>query len=545
MTLARLAALSGLALGLCSMGGNAALARQAHAGPSSFAPDSAGPAKSTLIDFKDACAPGDRITILATGDLLFHRPLQQQALTPNGSYQEFWSPVAGVLASADLTYANFEGTAAEGIALNGAQVKDPGRAWNNSVYTAATLVLNYNYHPSLIDDLIASGFDVVSTANNHAMDRGVLGIDRTVDNMRSRGLGFSGTRKKGETDHPFSIITKVKGWNVAWLACTFDLNGYRDSSEQVLNCYRQKDDVLAEIRRLAAEPTIDAVILTPHWGTEGSSQPDKRARDLAQDAAEAGAAAIIGTHPHVQGPWDKIVTADGREVLVVYSTGNFISNQRRFEQREGEMVLVELAKTPGAGKARVSAAGYVSTWVDITSVHRVVEASHAQISRVLPPGNHVAIADLPHLPRTCGEGQKVAESWGQPQPATLALLPLATAGSQTASTEVPSGAIPVPSPAVAPAPAAVAGMSATPIGDFREPPTSRVATLTPAAGDAPPVPQPALPVRNKAAPVVVTAPPPPPKVALAVPAPKPVKRAKAPSSGTSSKLDKSIYKPSK
>ncbi len=381
------------------------------------------PAAGKVVGFERPCAKGDRLTIVAVGDLLFHKQLEQQALTPTGNYSDFWKPLANVLSSADLTYANFEGAAADGITSGLDVVKDPGREWNNRVYSAPVLTLSYNYHPSVIDDLISSGFDVVSTANNHALDRGAIGIDRTVFNMQKRGLAFSGTHDRASLDQPFSIVTRVKGFNVAWLACTFSTNGFDDRKGQVLNCFSERDKVLGEIQRLVASPEIDAVILTPHWGQEGSVTPEKRQRTLARDAIEAGATAVVGTHPHVVGPWEKVTAADGREGLVIYSTGNFISNQRKPEQRIGELALLELTKEPGAAKMRVTAAGYITTFVDITNVHRVGEASSKQVSAILPAGNRVFASGLPDLPRTCGAGEIVTASWGAAPKVTVAMLP--------------------------------------------------------------------------------------------------------------------------
>ncbi len=380
-------------------------------------------APGKTVEFANSCAKGDRLTIAAVGDMLFHKVLEQQALTPTGNYRDFWKPLATVLASADLTYANFEGSAADGITSGLDIVKDPGREWNNRVYSSPVLTLSYNYHPSVIDDLLTSGFDVVSTANNHALDRGSIGIDRTVFNMQKRGMAFSGTRHRLSPDQPFSIVTAVKGLNVAWLACTFSTNGFPDRKGQVLNCFSQRHEVLDEIKRLVASPEINAVILTPHWGQEGSVAPEKRQRTLAKEAIEAGATAVVGTHPHVVGPWEKVTASDGREGLVIYSTGNFISNQRKPEQRIGELALLELTKEPGATKMRLTAAGYISTYVDITNVHRVGEASRKQVSPVLPSGNRVFTSDLPKLPRTCAAGETVAESWAAAPKVTVAMLP--------------------------------------------------------------------------------------------------------------------------
>ncbi len=466
-----------LALGLLlASSPPAAAARRSHARTANPDTAAAPVAASKTIGFNNACAKGDRLTIAAVGDLLFHKQLEQQALTPTGNYRDFWKPLASVLANADLTYANFEGAAADGVTSGLDLVKDPGKEWNNRVYSSPVLTLSYNYHPSVIDDLISSGFDVVSTANNHAMDRGIVGIDRTVLNMQRRGLAFSGTRPQQADSQPFSIVTRVKGLNIAWLACTFDLNGFKDTQHQVLNCFRQRDEVLAEIRRLSASPEIAAVILTPHWGQEGSTNPERRQRQLAKDAIEAGATAIVGTHPHVVGPWEKITTADGKEGLVVYSTGNFISNQRKPEQRIGELALIELTREPGAPKLRITAAGYITTFVDITTVHRVGEASRDQVSKVLPSGNRVFTTDLPSLPRTCDAGATATPSWGTPAKVTAAMLPF-PAGALSATTlsvgeyrEPPRSLLPptklvdlvMPSLA-APAPAKDGTASATPM----------------------------------------------------------------------------------
>jgi hypothetical protein len=97
-----------------------------------------------LIAFSRSCAPGQRLTVAAVGDLLFHRELEEEALTPTGSYRQFWQPVAQVLAKADLVYGNLEGTVADGVTEGGEIVKDPGRTWNNRVYTAPPLVLSFS-----------------------------------------------------------------------------------------------------------------------------------------------------------------------------------------------------------------------------------------------------------------------------------------------------------------------------------------------------------------------------------------------------------------
>ena len=171
----------------------------------------------------------------------------------------------------------------------------------------------------------------------------------------------------------------------------------------MLSCYRDKDQVLEEIGSRAADPDVDAVILVPHWGAEDHHQVIGRQKALAHAALEAGAAAVIGSHPHVLQGWEKYETEAGEEGLIVYSTGNFISNQRKLMQRAGIIALVELVREE-KGKARVAAAGYVPTWVVIDGNvnHRVTvnegksgwtRGALQKTHQLLPMGNHLEFRD--------------------------------------------------------------------------------------------------------------------------------------------------------
>ncbi len=363
------------------------------------------------IRFASACDRGDRITIAAVGDLLFHASLQRQALRGRGSYAEFWWPVRNILEDADITYGNLEGTVAEGVAAGGRDVQDPGRRLDGRVYTGAVNGMIFNYHPSLIGDLKDSGFDIVSTANNHAGDRGVLGVDRTIDALERGGLPFAGTRRRGEEQlRPWSTIIEANGVRVAFIACTYGSNGGADSGGRMLNCYRDREVVFGEIRWSAEDPDVDAVVLTPHWGIENSTTPLPSDRVYAREAIDAGADVIIGAHPHVLQPWEKVTTRSGREGLVIYSLGNFISNQPWTPNRSGAIALIELVKPMGE-RARLSAAGFVPTWVERSGWrHRVVETRQgtpgaagalSQTLRRLPAANRVSGQGAYKLPRAC------------------------------------------------------------------------------------------------------------------------------------------------
>ena len=318
------------------------------------------PFKTEALEFPHQCAAEDRVTIAGVGDLLFHRRLQVQAYTRTDGFKTLWAPVADLLKDADITYANLEGPVAPGVRGGGVAVKDPGLRFDNRVYTTYPL---FNYHPRVVQDLIDSGFDIVSTANNHSLDRGSLGAEKTIESLEKGGMPYTGTRLKS-APRDFAEITETNGHRIAWLACTYSTNGLPDPNSMVLQCYKDREEVLETIAALSSDDSVDAVILTPHWGAEYQPFPNQRQKTLARQALTAGATAIVGAHPHVPQIWEVIEQDDGRPGVVIYSTGNFISNQRRMPQRTGLIAWLDLCPAEN-GKLALSKVEYTPTWVII------------------------------------------------------------------------------------------------------------------------------------------------------------------------------------
>jgi poly-gamma-glutamate synthesis protein (capsule biosynthesis protein) len=264
---------------------------------------------------------------------------------------------------ADLAYANIEGPVAGAVTTKNKLGTDPGRKFDDSCYTGYP---RFNYHPTVIDELAASGIDVVSTANNHSMDRGVIGVDRTIDHLRAAKLAFTGTRKSGDTVSPWHVITKAKGFKVAWVACTFSTNGISDVKHQVLQCFKDRQELLKIVSDLSTFPGIDAVIVTPHWGDEYENEPDSDQKKLARELIESGAVAVIGSHPHVLQPWEKHVAHDGREGFIIYSLGNFVSAQRSLAKRTSVVLYLGLTRDEN-GRTHVNGARFVPVAMEFES----------------------------------------------------------------------------------------------------------------------------------------------------------------------------------
>jgi poly-gamma-glutamate synthesis protein (capsule biosynthesis protein) len=131
----------------------------------------------------------------------------------------------------------------------------------------------------------------------------------------------------------------------------------------VLHCFRDEGVIAAELRALKADPAIDAVIVTPHWGeVEYTHRIEPSQRALARRFAEAGATAILGNHPHVTKPWERILTRDGSEVFVIYSIGNFVSAQGALAKKTSALVFLGLTRD-GRRKAWVNGMTYVPLYM--------------------------------------------------------------------------------------------------------------------------------------------------------------------------------------
>ena len=350
--------------------------------PSRSALPPAPPPDARTPRFAAACEPGDTVTIAAVGDLLLHHELQIQAYAAPDGFLAVWGGVQDLLARADISYANLEGPTAAGVHLKGHEVADPGRVFDRKVYTSYP---RFNYHPSLLADLVTSGVDVVSTANNHSLDRGPLGVDATIAALDRVGLAHTGTRARAATG-PWHAITRARGITVAWLACAHHTNQIVDPDAQVLRCYEPEGAFEALAAALVADPAIDAVIVTPHWGKEYQPQPERAQRALAARLARLGVTAVIGSHPHVLQPWEVLAGGGGHETFVIYSLGNFASHQPELPRRSSMVLYLGLTRPPGA-KARVHGVRYVPLHVRQDGERYFVEA----IDRVGGPADSRAL----------------------------------------------------------------------------------------------------------------------------------------------------------
>lgn len=283
-----------------------------------------------LTGHSRSCA--DRVLLAATGDIMVHNEPQKAAHRHPEKFYFLWKPLSSFLQAADLTYGNLEAPVALGIDSQGRDQGDIGFIYDLKVYSGTNMV--FNYHPQVLKDLRKVGFNILSTANNHSMDRRSLGVDRTLDELVREKWHFTGTRfsdGRGE----WGTVTEVKNKKIFWLACTEHLNGNQDPHHQVLNCYKDQN----EIEKIVQDAVYryEAVILLPHWGDEYIQSPNHRQKKWALRMASLNVTAIIGSHPHVLQPLTWI-----SNTLVAYSLGNFSAWQKGIERKTSAILFLDL-----------------------------------------------------------------------------------------------------------------------------------------------------------------------------------------------------------
>ena len=210
---------------------------------------------------------------------------------------------------------------------------------------------------SYVQALIDAGFDMMLTSNNHCLDKRDKGARRTLTVLDSLKVDHIGTyRNLAERDSLVPFITDINGFKIAFLNYTYGTNGIKPTDGVEVSLI-DKPKMKKEIQ-LAREKGAEIVVVTIHWGIEYVLLQNKNQEDIANFLVDAGADMIIGGHPHVIQPM-KVVhnEKENKDVLIVYSLGNFISNMNTADTRGGAMVWTTITRDDN-GKAIFDHADY-------------------------------------------------------------------------------------------------------------------------------------------------------------------------------------------
>ena len=264
--------------------------------------------KSDIDTTKEKKEPTE-ITITCWGDYMNHITQIRQAKATNYDFTDSFAVIKDILGKSDLSIVNLETTIA----------KDTS---DMSGYP------EFATHENVIKAFKDTGFDVVSTANNHSYDRRLKGIDRTIDAIEKYGLKRTGTFKENESTNP--LIVDVKGIKVGFFSYSQMLNGYeklmlnskRSTAVNLINMEQIQKDV-----EYLKENHADIIMCYMHWGEEYSDYPTAYQKNTFKKLSDMGVDLVIGSHPHTIQKSDMIEN-NGKKSYCVYSMGNLVSDQR-------------------------------------------------------------------------------------------------------------------------------------------------------------------------------------------------------------------------
>lgn len=199
----------------------------------------------------------------------------------------------------------------------------------------------FNTPEILGQNLKDAGVDVLSTVNNHCLDKGYKGLESTIDFLDSFGIDHMGTYKSEEEQNKV-LIKEVNGIKIAFLAYTYGTNGIPVPKDKPYSVNLIDKDLILKHIEYAKEQDVDLICTSMHWGAEYRLSPNDEQKDLADFLFENSVDIILGSHPHVLEPMEirNVTTKDGenKQCFVIYSLGNFVSGQVK-ENTKNSIIL--------------------------------------------------------------------------------------------------------------------------------------------------------------------------------------------------------------
>lgn len=392
--------------------------------PTTVPPTTVPPTTAPPVDLIETTA-----SFTVTGDLLMHKPVFNScwdAEQGDWIFDPIFTYVSPYIQAADYAVANLETT------LCG---PDNGYAYSGNPF--------FNCPDGIARSSLNAGFDMLLTANNHCYDTRSVGVRRTLEVLEQVGLESLGTQADAEA--PDYKVIDVGGIRVGMTAYAYEtpddrpdlpsLNGNQchPSSVGMINSfdYDQLDKFYSEIGdqfTAMKEEGAEAIIVYMHWGEEYHLNPTKFQVAIAQKLCDMGVDVIIGGHPHVVEPVDLLTSTEdeNHRTLVIYSTGNFISNQRikymdlkTGHTEDGILFHFTLARYFD-GSVEVLETSCTPTWVHMTGSprsYRILPLDHSlqdkwQEDFQISDSTYAACVDSYNRTMDLvGEGLEKAQAW--------------------------------------------------------------------------------------------------------------------------------------
>jgi poly-gamma-glutamate synthesis protein (capsule biosynthesis protein) len=319
----------------------------------------------------------NRITFIAVGDIMVHQDQLNSAYdkkTDSYDFSEYFKNINSYLKDGDMVYANLETSVA-------------GKELKYSGYP------KFNAPTELLEELKKNNFTHLSVANNHALDRGWVGLSNTIRNVKDAGMIPLGAREVGASTSIQSSpqkntsidtgavtaasssvvnyqITEKNGVKVGFLSYTYDTNGFTlPKNKKGMISYIDKEQIVKDLDDVKKQG-VDVIIVAYHFGVEYQKFETSQQRELGQLACDNGANFIIGTHPHVLEPVRYLTNSNDKNstCMIAYSLGNFISGMPNLYTDLGGILKIKISKMSEAteyerGRIGIIKKSFMGTWV--------------------------------------------------------------------------------------------------------------------------------------------------------------------------------------
>ncbi len=265
----------------------------------------------------------NELSVVMVGDCLIHRFVYTDALNSDGTYSfdKMFTEVKDLIQGHDLAFYNQESIIG-------------GKELGLSAYP------RFNSPEEIGDAMINLGFNLVSLANNHTMDKGEKGVINSVNYWKTKpGVYYTGQALSFEDRESNIKILEKNGIKYAFFAYTTVTNGLLPPSgkEYLTNIY-SKEKAKEDIEKV--KDKVDLIIVSMHWGEEYTTYPSSNQKQVAKELSDMGVNLIIGNHAHSLQPVEKI-----NDTLVFYALGNFISAQDTVDKQTGAIAYLNIKKT--------------------------------------------------------------------------------------------------------------------------------------------------------------------------------------------------------
>lgn len=270
------------------------------------------------------------LSIVMVGDALIHQGIYDSRRVAGGfDFKPLFSNVKPIIQQYDLAFYNQE------TILGGSEIGLSHYPRFNSPYEVG-------------DAFIDMGFNIVSMANNHTLDRGRQAVINSNNYWNGKKeVMHNGSALTAEEKADIDIREK-NGIKYTMLSYTTTTNGVTPYDANCVSVY-SPEIAKADIEKVRSQ--VDLLLVAMHWGAEYETGVRPEQRAMAEYLAGLGADIIIGSHPHVIEPAEYI-----DDTLVIYSTGNFVSAQYTDDQLSGLVMTAEvnLEKNNETGEKKLS-----------------------------------------------------------------------------------------------------------------------------------------------------------------------------------------------